>query len=76
MSADIALITGGAVFLALIAFFQNDVERFDKEVFILFTQIVVVGKVENRAGKNFTYTETIEDIDTIVQGMNKQLTLF
>ena len=51
MSADIALITGGAVFLTLIAFFQDDVERFDKEVFILFAQIVVVGKVENRVNR-------------------------
>lgn len=49
---------------------------FAKESPDLWRELVELGKVENRAGKNFTYTETIEQIDAKVQSINKQLTLF
>lgn len=54
----------------------KDFAMFAKDKPCLWRELVDLGKVENRAGVNFTYTETIEQIDEQVQGMNKQLTLF
>lgn len=42
----------------------------------LWQELVELGKVENRAGITFNYTDTIEQVNTKVQAINNQLTLF